>query len=73
MQESQFFVLKQNTSDPSYTANDYRQTTDKPMFKSIISTVRMNQNIGYGKMCYQQAEHIDIQSEVCALSKECTQ
>ena len=25
---------------PTYTANVYRQTTDKLMFKSVISTVR---------------------------------
>ena len=46
----------------TYTANDYRQTTDKLMFKSVISTIysELNQNIEYSKMCYQQAKHIYI-------------
>ena len=45
--------------DPNkYTANVYRQTTDKLMFKSVI---------------YQQAKYIDIYFEVYALSKEWSQ
>jgi hypothetical protein len=56
-----------------YTANVYRQTTDEPMFKSVISTQRRNQKIVYSKMCYQQEKCIDNYFEVCFLSKECTQ
>ena len=41
------------------TANVYRQTTDKLMFKSVISS-QMNQKIGYSKVCYQQAKYVDI-------------
>ena len=55
-----------------YTANVYRQTTDEPMFKSVISTQR-NQKIVYSRMCYQQEKCIDNYFEVCFLSKECTQ
>ena len=41
----------------NYTANDYRQTTDKLI---CYFYTQMNQKIGYGKMCYQQAKYIDI-------------
>ena len=42
-----------------YTANVYRQTTDKLILKSVISS-QMNQKIGFSKMCYQQAKYFDI-------------
>ena len=51
---------KTNEEDNRNTANVYRQTTDKLMFKSVISTVKWMIKIGYSKVCYQQAKRIDI-------------
>ena len=36
----------------TYTANVYRQTTDKLMFKCLNFYSQINQKIGYSKMCY---------------------
>ena len=46
--------------DGMYTANAYRQTTDKLTFKSVISTVRWIRKIGYSNMCFQKAKYVDI-------------
>jgi hypothetical protein len=62
-----------NSDTFTYTANVYRQMTDELIFRSVISTQRWNQKIVYSRMCYQQEKYIDNYSEVCFLSKECTQ